>query len=276
MIIPHPARRPRCLWLAVGCLSVCVTVSSPSPASDTFTTGGVFIGQPAGWTPEQTPIDFLDIVGLQTKARWRQLYRAPPPTPSTDRPRAAFTLGGLVGDAFLALQAEDVQQFRNTNQDILAYCRVLGLSEKVSPRLMAMAKLAEMSKWGDLRQDSVDGHQELTRLLREQRDEDLAVLVDLGAWLRVLEISSTLVAIAPETTVKPLCVGSVELLKDLKTRFAQMSKTAQQHETLSQVGDALDYLIRNWSSPSNNPPSQEFVTKTNERLVNLMRKLTLK
>ena len=97
-----------------GGMGVCLVCNvSAGSAAESFTTGGVFIGQPAGWTPEQTPIDFLDVVGLQTKARWRQLYRAPPPTPSTDRPRAAFTLGGLIGDAFLALQAEDVQQFRN-------------------------------------------------------------------------------------------------------------------------------------------------------------------
>ncbi len=273
----QPTRRFIRIWVAAGCVSVCCSaVAGAAKASEPFTTGGVIIGQPMTWTPEHTPVDFLDVVGLQTKARWRQLYRAPPPTPSTDRPRAAFALGALVGDSLLALQAEDVQQFRNTNQDILGYCRVLGLSDKVSPRLMAMAKLAEMSKWGDLRQEVVDGHQELTRLLREQRDEDLAILVDLGAWMRVIEVSSTLVAEAPETSVKPLCIGSVDLLKDLRQRFSQLSKRTQQHETLVQVVEMLDFLIRGWSNPSNLPPTQEFVAKTNDKLKSLMRKLTLK
>lgn len=276
MPVEHPAKRSPRLWIAAGWVSVWCVTSAPAPAAESFTTGGVFIGQPAGWTPEQTPIDFLDVVGLQTKARWRQLYRAPPPTPSTDRPRAAFTLGGLIGDAFLALQAEDVQQFRNTNQDVLAYCRVLGLGEKVSPRLMAMSKLAEMSKWDDLRQESVDGHQELTRLLREQRDEDLAVLIDLGVWFRVLEISSTLVAAAPEQAVKPLCIGSVELLEDLQQRFSQMSVSVQQHEKLAAIGELLGFLIRGWSNPVNDPPGPALVTRANERIAGLMRKLTLK
>lgn len=274
MSVESPARLSRRFWMVAGWLSVW---SATVPAAgETFTTAGVFIGAPAGWTSEQTPIDFLDVVGMQTKARWRQLYRAPPPTPSTDRPRAAFTLGALVGDSFLALEAEDVQQFRNTNQDILGYCRVLGLSDKVTPRLMAMAKLAELNKWVDLRQEAVDGHQELTRLLREQRDDDLAILVDLGAWMRVIELSSALATAAPEPSVKPLCIGSVELLKDLKQRFSQLSATVQQHETLVAVGEMLDYLIRNWTNPANNPPSQEFVTKTNDKFKSLMRKLTLK
>lgn len=244
--------------------------------AEKFTTGAVIITPPAGWTPEQTPVDFLDVIGLQTKARWRQLYRLPPPTPSTDRPRAAFTLGGLIADGFLALQAEDIQQFRNTNQDILNYCRVLGLGDKVSPRLMSMAKLAEMSKWGDLRQEAVDGQQEFSRLLREQRDDDLAILVDLGAWMRVLEISATVVADAPEPEVKPLCIGSLDLLKDMKQRFTQLSKRVQTHETLVNVGDLLDSLIRSWTNVADRRPSQEFVTKTRDKLASTMRKLTLK
>ena len=273
MPVEHPARRFRRLWIAAGWLSVWCAAASLTPAAEPVTSG---VGAPQGWTPEQTPVDFLDVIGLQTKARWRQLYRAPPPTPSTDRLRAAFTLGALVGEGFLVLQAEDMQQFRNTNQDILGYCRVLGLSEKVSPRLMAMAKLAAMARWVSLRQEAVDGHQELTRLLREQRDDDLAILVDLGAWLRVIEAASTLVAAAPEPSVKPLAIGSVGLLKDLRQRFSQLSQPAQQHETLVQVGDMLDFLIRNWQSPANIPPGDEFVTRTNDKLKSLMRKLTLK
>lgn len=247
-----------------------------SPAAENFSAAAVVIAPPAGWTPEQTPVDFLDVVGLQTKARWRQMYRTPPPTPSTDRPRAAFTLGGLIGDSFLALQAEDAQQFRNNNQDILNYCRVLGLGDKVSPRLMSMAKLAESTKWDDLRQEAVDGEQEITRLMREQRDDDLAILVNLGTWLRVLEISSALVTDAPEATVKPLCVGSLDLLKDMKQRFTQLSKRVQGHESLALVGELLDTLIEGWTTVGDREPSQKFVTKTRDRVASTMRKLTLK
>ena len=67
---------------------------------------------------------------------------------------------------------------------------MLGIGEKMRPRLMAQAKMAEMDEWKNLRQEIVDSHQELTRLLREQMDEDLSVLVDIGAWMRSLEIVS--------------------------------------------------------------------------------------
>lgn len=261
--------------MAAGCV-IASFLASPFALAEGFTTGGIVISTPAVWTPEQTPVDFLDLVGLRTKARWRQLYRPPPPTPPTDRPRVAFTLGGLISDSFLALQAEDVQQFRNTNQDVLSYCRVLGLSDKITPRLMSMAKLAEMSKWGDLRQEAVDGQQELTRILREQRDDDLAVLVDLGSWMRGLEISSTVVAEVPDATVRPLSIGSLDLLKDLRQRYAQLSAPARAHSTLASVDDLLGFLIRAWSGVGDQRPSQEVVTKTRDKISNLMRRLTLK
>jgi hypothetical protein len=245
----------------------------PQPAgnSESFS-----IGLVVGWTSEHTPADFLELVGMQTKARWRQLYREPPPVPSPDRHRTAFTLGSLLSDSLLALQAADTQQFRNTNQDVLAYCRVLGLGEKISPRLMAQAKLAEQEKWDDLRQELVDGHQELTRLLRDQRDEDLAVLVDLGVWLRELEIVSLIVVDVPELRVKPLCIGSPALLNDLHERFMQMSEATRVKEDLADIGGMLDFLIRHWTDPKNDPPPQELVARTHEKMKNLLRKLTMR
>jgi hypothetical protein len=261
--------------IAAGSLCLVFWGASVGNAAEPFT-AGIVISPATGWTSEQTPIDFLDVVGLQTKARWRQLYRPPPPTPSTDRPRAAFTLGALIADGFLALQAEDSQQFRNTNQDILGYCRVLGLSDKVSPRLMAMAKLAEMSQWADLRQEAIDGQQELARLLTDQRDEDLAALVDLGAWLRTLEVASTLVMEAPESEVRPLCIGAKALLSELQTRFEGLSEPTRIHVSIVPIGDTIAFLGRHWNLPEGECPSEELVIKTHEKLKNLMKKLTLK
>ena len=90
-------------------------------------------GAPSIILGDQTPADFLDLIGQRTKARWRLLFRPPPPTPPTDRGRAALLLGGLMADSFLIWQAGDSQQFRNNNQEVLSYCRMLGLGEKLLP-----------------------------------------------------------------------------------------------------------------------------------------------
>jgi hypothetical protein len=161
--------------------------AAPYQARDTADAEPGFAVMPF-WTEEQTPADFLDIVGQNTKARWRQLYREQPPTPPPDRAKAAFILGGLVGDSFLVMTAGDTQQFRNNNQEVLTYSKVLGVGELMGPRLMVQAKMAEAEHWPDLRNEIIAGHAELTRHLNDQMDNDLSILVDLGVWMRVLEV----------------------------------------------------------------------------------------
>lgn len=246
--------------------------SAPSPAKPAE---APFVVVPI-WTSEQSPLDFMEAVGQHTKARWRQLYRPPPPTPSPDRSKTAFILGGLVGDSFLCLQAGDAQTFRNNNQEMLTYCRVLGIADGISPRLMAQAKMAEMDQWPELRREVVDGQSELGRILREQHDEDLAILVDLGIWMRILEIVSAIVVENPDTDTRALCIGSPALLEDLRTNFAKLGESTRRDESVALLGELLDFLDRHWSQVDKEIPSSEVVAKTNERIKALMKKLTLK
>ena len=65
------------------------------------------------------------------------MYRDTPPALSPDRMRVAFTLGDLMAESYLAVQAGDAQSFRNNNQEIQKFCGVLGLTDKISPDLAA-------------------------------------------------------------------------------------------------------------------------------------------
>lgn len=250
-------------------------LQAPPPEIKPFAAAPLLlVSEEPGWMPDQTPADFLDCVGRRVKARWRQLYREAPPPPSTARPLCAFTLGGLLADSFLTLQALDAQQFRNNNQDILSYCRVLGVGEKLAPRIMAQGKLAEEADWEHLRQEVVDGHMELCRVMQEQRDDELAELVDLGIWARMLEMVSTVVADCGEPTAWPLTVGSPELLQDMRARFNRLRTITRKHDRISPLGELLAHLCRQWDTPD--PPTAELVQKTHEKLASLMRKMTLK
>lgn len=230
---------------------------------------------PVAETPEiitgtnQTAADYLESVGRQTRARWRLLFRPPPPTPPTDRGRAALILGTLMGDSFLILQAGDAQQFRNNNQDVLAYCRTLGLGEKLLPRLMTQGNLAEQNGWKELRQEIVDGHQEAMRLLREQMDEDLALLIDVGVGLRLLEIVSSLITAAPEVSTM-LYIGSPELLRDLREDFSRISAAKREEPFMQRVRTAIDDSNALWQDVEKTPLTPEQLAKTNETLKVLM------
>jgi hypothetical protein len=266
------------LRLALLCaLSSGAFAQQPPVSQDSIAaSAGEFVSRAAFWTAEQTPLDFLEMAGQHAKARWRTLYRPQPPVPSVDRVKTAFTLGSLIGESFLIWEAQDSQQFRNNSQDLASYCRTLGLGEKTKPRLMAQAKMAEMDDWASLRQEIVDGHQELLRQLREQRDEDLAVLVEIWAWMRALEIVSKLVVEIPEVDKRPLCIGSPALLAQLRQNFASLTDLNRRGILLQPVISVLTELEKVWSDRHSGPPTKSMVTRTHEQLRLVMEELTLK
>lgn len=218
---------------------------------------------------DQTAADFLDSVGKNTKARWRLLFRPPPPTAPTDRGRTALILGTLLGDSFLIWQAGDAQQFRNNNQEVLAYCRTLGLGEKLLPRLMTQGNLAEQSNWKELRQEIVDGHQEVMRLLREQMDEDLALLIDVGVGLRLLDIVTSLIIAAPEANPF-LFVGSPQVLRELRDDFNRISAARRDETFMQRVRSVIDEANLIWQDVDKKPLTSEELNQTSETLKRLM------
>jgi hypothetical protein len=242
-----------------------------------FKTDVTLVTTPAGplWSADLTPADFLDNVGEQLKARWRQLYRPPSPAPSSERERAAFTLGTLLADGYLALKATDAQQFRNVSQDMMNYCRVLALGEKLAPRLMSEANLAQDEKWAELRQELINGHQELCRFLREQKDDDLACLVDLGVWLRMVQIVSQLVVEAKDPLQWKACVGSPELIADIYKRYTSLGEVCRNCDQLRKLGEVVAYLEKTWSDKTLVPDAAT-AERSHERVTVLIRSLSQK
>jgi len=230
---------------------------------------------PAGPNPALTPGDFLDNVGKQAKARWRQLYREAPPAAPSERLRVAFMLGALVADSYLAQQAGDAQQFRNTNQDLINYCRVLGMGEKVPPGFLGAAKAAEREDWPTVRKLVSESQALIETLLNEQRDEDLAALVELGMWMRLFEITTAIVVNDEEISNKTLCIGSVPLLNSLKARYDKLGQATRDSDAIAKLGGVLEVLQRHWAN-TNGHPGPEVVGMTSEKLAFLMNRLTMK
>ena len=260
----HPPRLSRTIFIAA--IGACLGCLHPSTAAADPANAPVVTND-----SDQTPADFLDAVGQKTKARWRMLFREPPPTPPTDRARTALILGTLLGDSYLVLQAGDAQQFRNNNQDVLAYCRTLGLGEKLLPRLMTQGNLAEKNAWPELRQEIIDGHQEALRLLHEQMDEDLALLIDIGLSLRLLEIISTIIGAAPEADVAALGGGTPALLTDLRSDFDRLSALKREEALLVRVRSFVDGVSLAWRDVPTTPLTPEQVEVTVEQLKEVMK-----
>jgi hypothetical protein len=218
------------------------------------------------------PGDYLDTIGQQVKARWRQLYRESPPAFSSERLRVAFTLGGLMAESHLAVQAGDAQRFRNNNQEVQKLCGVLALADKIGPDVNASSKMAESEDWPALRKQVQQTEQHIASVLNEQRDEDLAILMGLGLWIRLFDIGSSLVVEAPDLPDKSICIGSEEKLDGLVERFDELSEVARTNESVALVGGVLEMLQRHWTA-AQGQPTQEVVRLTSDKLKFLISKV---
>jgi hypothetical protein len=218
--------------------------------------------------PAENPAQLLEALSQHCKARWRSHYRKQPAMPNNDRAEVAFTLGALLGETFLIHQAEDAQQFRNNNQDITTYCRTLGLSDKMMPRLLTQAKMAESGDWKALRQEIINAHEELLKALHQQMDADLANLVHLGTWLRTLEITSKLVAeqaeLLPAEYRQPC---SSTFIHDLLHHFEQLSPAQRESARLQPLQQTLQLLTLDWPLlPPATPASHEVLKRSHEQI----------
>jgi hypothetical protein len=133
--------------------------------------------------------------------------------------------------------------------------------------------MAEDNQWKELRHEIVDGHQELVRMLREQRDDDLALMIDLGLWLRVLEIVSTIVTETPDVDIQPLYIGSPAILQDMHDDFSRISVPKREEAILKHIGSTLAELSATWQDLEQNPLSKDKVARIHVKIKELMQAL---
>jgi len=142
------------------------------------------------WLTVPSPAEFFAAIDKASKPDWMSFYREPVPTTYPTRPRTAINLGALVTDGYVAVEAQDGQQVKNTGKDIIVLARSLGVGEDVLMRGKSIADFADQNDWFALREELEATTNEVRRAMITQRDEALASLIMTGAWLRALEVGS--------------------------------------------------------------------------------------
>src|SRR6516225_8424515 len=64
-----------------------------------------------------TPGELFAALSKTGKINWSAQYRGPIPMTYSDRAQIALNLGGLIADGFIAVEAKDGQQVKNTGSD---------------------------------------------------------------------------------------------------------------------------------------------------------------
>lgn len=141
-----------------------------------------------------TPGEFFAAIDKVGRPNWTQAGRSQMNGEASNRPQIALNLGSLVADGFLAVEAHDSQGVKNIGRDIVQLAKKLNVSESVLARGNSINDFAENNDWNALKEELEATQNEVKLTLRDQKDDDLIILVSLGAWLRGIQASTQLIA----------------------------------------------------------------------------------
>lgn len=185
-----------------------------------------------------TPAEFFDAIDKVSRPDWASFYRDPGPTSFPTRPQTAFNLGALVADGYIAVEAQDGQQVKNTGKDIVALARALGIGEDVLARGKSISDFADKNDWFALREELEATTNEVRRAMIDQRDEALAALILAGAWLRSLQVGSRAAELSGEVAGAAL-LGQKDLVDFLNDQLRELPDKAADGPVVMQVGDTF-------------------------------------
>lgn len=186
-----------------------------------------------------TPAEFFGAIDKISRPDWASFYRDPGPTSFPTRPQTAFNLGLLVTDGYIAVEAQDGQQVKNTGKDIIALARALGVGEDVLARGKSIADFADQNDWFALREELEATTNEVRLAMAGQRDEGLASLIIAGAWLRALQVGSRVAEAAGDESCAAL-LRQPALVAFLGEQIDSLPEKARHGPVVTRVGAALE------------------------------------
>ncbi len=185
-----------------------------------------------------TPAEFFGAIDKVSRPDWAAFYRDPGPTSFPTRPQTAFNLGALVADGYIAVEAQDGQQVKNTGKDIVALARALGVGENVLARGKSISDFADKNDWFALREELEATTNEVRRAMADQRDEALSSLILAGAWMRSLQAGGRAAELSGEPSAASL-LGQKELIAYLHGQLRDLPEKVRTGPVVERVGNAF-------------------------------------
>jgi len=188
-----------------------------------------------------SPAEFFAAIDKAGKPDWMSFYRAPAPVTYPTRLRTALNLGALVTDGYVAVEAQDGQQVKNTGKDIIALARALGVGEHVLSRGKSISDFADRNDWSALKEELDATTNEVRLAMGAQRDEGLATLIAAGAWIRALQVGSRAAELSGEAEAEETLSQS-ELLAYLRNDLEKLPEKSRNAPAVDQVRVVLSQL----------------------------------
>ncbi|MDQ6810139.1 MAG: hypothetical protein M3Z64_12065 [Verrucomicrobiota bacterium] len=247
--------------------------SSPSP-SPTPETPGLSADQIAKAIKTDTltiptPGELFAALAKPGKPNWPSQYRAPVPASYRNRAQIALNLGGLIADGFIAVEAQDTQQVKNTGTDIIKLAKALGVSENVLSRGNSINDFAENSEWDTLQEELEATQNEVKASMQTHRDQDLVILVSLGGWIRGTQaVSAAVMEAYDERSAKVLRQPAV--VNFIRSRMNDISPELLNEPLVKEVNAQLGNIQKLVSFPGGRAPTIEEIRTLNEAVSKVM------
>jgi hypothetical protein len=222
-----------------------------------------------------TPGELLTALNKLSKPNWQSKYRAPIPIVFTLRPQIALNLGGLIADGYIAIEAEDAQQVKNTGKDIINLAKTLGVSKDVLARGGSINDFADKNEWNTLKEELEATQNEVKIAMTDQHDDELVILVTLGGWIRGTEVVTSWIAenYTPETAK---LIRQPALVSFLRSKLAALPAKTHTDPLVQTVDTQLAEIEKLVSFAPEATPTADDVKKLNVAAAALVKEITNK
>ncbi|MEM6278383.1 MAG: hypothetical protein AAF733_02820 [Verrucomicrobiota bacterium] len=192
------------------------------------------------------PAEIFAVLDKLEEPEWKGAITLPESgEATTDRAILALVFGSLVGEGFIAVQAESSEDIEKIGRRVLSVSESLSLSSAVQPHSLSIVEAAGNRDWEAVREE-LDATQQTVRTTMEKlRDEELSGLVSLGGWLRGTNAVTTFISESFSEDKAELLnqPGLIVHFREMLEAMPEDSKTSPQIRAISTGLARLEAII---------------------------------
>ncbi|MEM8955016.1 MAG: hypothetical protein AAGD22_12770 [Verrucomicrobiota bacterium] len=201
---------------------------------------------------------------------YETLRREFPEKTPRDRTQLALSLGGLIADGFLVVQAQELAELERVGREVVKYTKILGTGTRVTSHLKSVIEHRALGDWDTLKNELATTQANVEAEMVLLRDVDAAHLIALGGWLRAFEIITITSLQEPFTPEKANALKRVDIadyflmsLETLEPDIVELPHIQRLHEGVTELRDQIDM-------PASKPFTRDELATMNELVAELV------
>ncbi|MEZ5323567.1 MAG: hypothetical protein R3F19_00660 [Verrucomicrobiales bacterium] len=171
------------------------------------------------------------------------------PNAPRDRSLVALSLGVLIADGFLTVNADEILDLRDVGGAILKHAKILGSGNGAIRHVKTILESSALDELDALKNElsrtQVDVEKEMVLL----RDVDIAHLVGLGGWVRALQIGSH-GSLDPYNPARAQKLIRTDLVEYFQNSLSELDPSIRDSENITRISRRLDQVVEIIKAPA--------------------------